>query len=192
MGVEGGSQANEESIDRHKLFRLYLAVRSEEVQWMNRHEQHFRHYVMLVTAILAAMLGAVYQFRGNVLFTLTAASVGFVFNIAFCRLAVLACNRSYRRFLEAVTIEAKLEAFLGLDGPRPSASDHRGSSARFPKDAHLLPERYLRSRHQGTAAEFVKDNMGEGSNLVARITMGILAALNAILLVGVILVSRCG
>jgi len=190
VGVEGESQAETETLDHDKLFEFYLAVQSEQLQWMNRHEQHFRHYLMLVTAILAATLGAVYQFRSNVLFTLAAATLGFVVNILLCCFAVLACNRSYQRFLEAVTIAAKLEGFFGLDGPRPSPAHREGSSPRFPKDARLLPERWLESRRQETAAQFVKENMGRGLNLVARITMVILAAMNAGLLVGVILWAR--
>lgn len=187
VGVEGESQAKTETLDRDKLFEFYLAVQSQQIQWMNRHSQHFRHYVTLVMAILAATLGAVYQFRGNALFTLTAASLGFMVNILLCWVAVSACNRSYQRFLEAVTIAAKLEAFFGLDGPRPSTEDRESSSSRFPKDVHLLPERWLDSRDQETAAEFVKDKMSEGGNWVARLTMGILALMNAILLVGVML-----
>lgn len=176
-------------MDQNKLFEFYLALRPEQVAWMTRHEQHLRHYMMLVTAILAAILGALYQFRDDVLFSLAAASLGFGVNILLCCLALSACNRFYQRFLEAVTIQAKLEHFLGLDGPRPNTADHGCSSAPFPEDAHLLPERWLESRDQETAAEFVKDNMSKGSNRVARLTMGILATMNALLVVGVILLS---
>jgi hypothetical protein len=182
------------------LFKWYLATRSEEIQWMNRHSLHFRHYVTMVTAILAATLGAIYQFKENAVFVVAAASLGFVVNIVLCIVAVCTCDRAYGRFLEAVTIAAKLEGFLGLDGARlctraPAAQEDagvgdQGNPSPFPGDAYVLPERWIRDRDEHrTAAKFIEAKTHRGVNLLVWITMGVLALLNFGLWVGAVLLG---
>lgn len=119
--------------ENDRLFRLYLAVRSAQVEWMNRHSMHFEHYVTVVVAILSVSLGGAYALiaRGT--------SSGVAWHVVALMLLVngglsiaasKACDRAYQRFLEAVTIAAKLEHFFRLDGARPRRADREtGESA---------------------------------------------------------------
>jgi hypothetical protein len=169
-------------MERDRLFELYLSVRSEQVEWMNRHGQNFRYYVTLIAAMLAATLGALYQFRGSPQFSRLAAVLGFGLNAGLCVVAILACNRSYQRFLEAVTITAKLESFLGLDGARPETAVAGKKGRAFPEDTSLLPDRWLKSRDEVSSADFIARKMNRGANLLTRVTMVILFTLNFVLL----------
>ena len=173
------------------LLEHYLAIRVEKERVMEAHSRHVRHYITLVTAILAVALGAAYQFRDDARLAFLAATVGFLVNILMCRVAVLACDRSYQMFLELVTIATKLEALLGLHDRRPSSAAPPREASPFPGDAHLLPDRWLQSAQQPTAAEFVRDNMSRGINRVVRVTMVIMAIMNAALWLGVMLILFC-
>jgi predicted PurR-regulated permease PerM len=175
-------------MDDTSLFDYYLAIRTEKERVMEAHSRHVRHYVTLVTAIQAVALGAVYQFRDDARLALMAATLGFVVNIVMCRVAILACNRAYQMFLELVTIAIKLEASLGLHGPRPTTTVRERKPKLFPDDKHLLPDRWRHSAQHKTAAEFVRDNMDRGINHVVRVTMSIMAAMNAALWVGVLVI----
>jgi len=162
-----------------KLLRLYLAMRSEHVEWISRHSQHFSHYLTLVVAVLGATLGASYYFLGTDggEVTIIVAFLGFGANIGLCYVAIRACDRFYRRFLESVTVMAKLEASLELD-KRPSVPEDP-----FADDQHWFPQRFYDDRDCHKKGEsFVKAGMNKGVNRTVRATMGILAILNFVLL----------
>jgi len=180
-------EANEEhGMNNDHRFKLYLAMRSEHVEWITRQSEHFSHYLTLVVAILGLTTAAVYHLYESKecdLVVVAVASVGFGANIALCCVARRACDRFYRRFLEAITVMAKLEASLELE-KRPS--DGAGP---FEDDKHWFPERFWRDRRcHKTGESFVKARMTKGVNSRVRAAMTVLAILNILLFVGAIVV----
>ena len=157
------------------LLKLYLAMRSEHVEWISRHSQHFSYYLTLVVAVFAVTMGASYRFlepdSGEV--AVVVAFLGSAANILLCIVAIRACNRFYRRFLESVTVMAKLEAYLKLEKRPPDAGDPFGD------DQHWLPQRFYDDRDCHKSGEsFVKARMNNGLNYTVRATMVLLAVLN--------------
>ena len=162
------------------LLKLYLAMRSEHVEWISRHSEHFCHYLTLVVAILGVTGAAMYKLyepdAGGTVVGLVGL-LGFGANIGLCWVATRACDRFYRRFLESVTVMAKLEASLELD-KRPSVREDP-----FGDDQHWFPQRFYDDRDCHKKGEcFVKARMNKGVNWTVRATMGILAILNFLLL----------
>lgn len=175
----------EESMKNENLFKLYLAMRSEHVEWISRQSEHFSHYLTLVVAILGLTTAAVYHLYDSEKCGLAvgAALLGFGANVGLCRAATSACDRFYRRFLESVTVMAKLEASLELDKRVPRAGHP------FEDDQHWLPQRFYEDRDcHKTGESFVKARMREGVNCTVRAAMTLLAILNILMLVGAILV----
>jgi len=165
------------------LLKLYLAMRSEHVEWISRHSQHFSYYLTLVVAVFATTLGASYRVLetcgGNA--AVIVAFMGFAANVGLCRVAKLACDRFYRRFLESVTVMAKLEASLELER-RPL-----GPGDPFEDDQHWLPLRFYDDRYcHKTGESFVKAQMNKGLNRTVGATIWILAILNYVSLLVVV------
>jgi len=173
-----------------KWFNLYLAIRSEHVEFLKQHAEHFSHYLTLVMAVLTVTGAGVFQLYQSGVCPLVVgavASIGFPINILLCIVASRVCNRYYEAFLEAVTVMAKLEAFLDLE-VLPSWNTV-GAPVNFPGDADLFPARYRRDRalHKSEAS-FVKAARRKGVNRLVIVTMCLLAFANLALWAGAMLV----
>jgi hypothetical protein len=182
-------------MDDDRRFELYLAIRSEHVEWLKQHCEHFSHYVTLVMAVLTVTLAGVFQLHQSIVCPLvvgSVASIGFLTNIGLCIVAILVCSRYYQAFLEAVTVMAKLEASLELETRPSGAGRPRGASVYFPDDVGLFPSRYGKNRDpHKTEASFVRAAMLKGVNLLVIVTMSLLAFANLVLWVGtIVLVNR--
>jgi len=177
-------------MDEDKWFNLYLAMRSEHFEALKQHAEHFGHYLTLVMAVLTVTGAAVFQLHQSRACPLAVggvALIGSVLNIGLCYVAIKVCSRYYQAFLEAVSVMAKLEAFLDLE-VLPSWNSV-GAPVNFPGDADLFPARYRRDRalHR-TEARFVKAAMCRGVNRLVMVTMGLLAFANLFVCVGAIAV----
>ena len=166
-------------MDDDKRFELYLGIRSERIEFLKQHCEHFSHYLTLVMAVLTVTLAGVFTLHQSGVLPLVVgavASIGFLSNIGLCVVAILVCRRYYQAFLEAVTVMAKLEALLDVEtipsrGERPG-----GASVYFPDDAGLFPSRYRKDRDvHKTEASFVKAALWNGVNLLIVVTMSLLA-----------------
>ena len=170
-------------MDEDKRFNLYLAIRSEHVEFLKEHTEHFSHYLTLVMAVLTVTGAAVFQLDQSEVCPLAVgavASIGFVTNIGLCYVAIKVCSRYYQAFLEAVSVMAKLEASLHLEArPTPGAENSGGASVPFPSDVDLFPDRYRRDRAlYKSEASFVKAATCKGVNRLVIVTMCLLALAN--------------
>jgi hypothetical protein len=177
-------------MDEDKWFNLYLAMRSEHFEALKEHRAHFSHYLTLVMAVLTVTGAAVFELHRSAVCPLVVgavASIGFLTNIILCIVASLVCNRYYEAFLEAVTVMAKLEAWLHLEARPSPAGNSGGTSVPFPNDADLFPDRYRRDRalHKSEAS-FVKAARWKGANRLVMLTMGLLAFANLFVWAGAI------
>jgi len=174
-------------MNKDYLFKLYLAMRSEHVEWISRQSEHFSHYLTLVVAILGLTTAAVYHLyesKESGLVVVAAALLGFGVNVGLCYVAIRACDRFYKRFLEAITVMAKLEASLDLDVLPSGSADEKAKQGPFANDeGRLFPARYEQHRKcHDKEATFVQALKGKGVNLWVRVTMGMLGIANILLL----------
>jgi hypothetical protein len=175
-------------MDENKAFEFYKVLRNEQISWLNLHREHAQHYLTFIAAVFAVTLGAVYQIKDNP-WLLLATAIGPVVNILLCANASQVCDRFYQRFLEGITIEAKLETLLGFTSPRSGIGVSSESSMPFPQDQYILPERWLESRQYGTAAQFVETNMDGGANRLMRRVFRLLLIANIALAVAIVIIS---
>jgi hypothetical protein len=164
-------------LDPEKALELYKVFRTDNASWLRLHREYSQKYVTLITALMVASLGALYQFGNNPWATL-GIIIGPILNILLSFNAIAACDRYYRQFLEGVTVQAKLEPFIGLRQSRVSESGAYSCPFPFPQDDEILPIRWLNSRTQSAADSFVQDNVGLGINHQVRRTMRIMIFLN--------------
>jgi len=179
-------------MDEDKRFNLYLAIRSEHVEFLKQHAEHFSHYLTLVMAVLTVTGAAVFQLhesRVSPLAVGTVAVVGSLINIGLCYVAVKVCSRYYEAFLEAVTVMAKLEEFLHLGLVPPGAERSEGAAFNLGEDGDVFPARYRRDRaRHRTEAGFVKTAKYKGVNLLVMATMGLLTVANLFVYSGAVAV----
>ena len=174
-------------MDENQTLELYKIVKGDHVSWLNLHREHAEHYLTFIAAVFAVTLGGVYQFKDNPWLSL-AIVIGPVVNVLLCANAAQICDRFYQQFLEAITIEAKLEALLGFTNPRPSVPSK--SPMPFSQDQYILPERWLKSRQPyATAAEFVEANMDSGANRLVRRVFRVLLVANIGFAVAIVVIS---
>lgn len=176
-------------LDPEKALELFKVFRADNASWLSLHREYSQQYITLITAVMAASLGALYQFGKNPWLALSIA-IGPILNILLCFNAIAACHRYYCHFLEGVTILAKLEPLVGLRQSRLGKSGADSTLLPFPQDDQILPTRWLSSRKHDNAATFVEDNMNVGINQQVRRTMQILVLLNAAILVAVFVTAR--
>jgi len=184
-----------------RLFELYLASRSHQIEWMNRHSTQIEHYLTLVLAILAITLGAGYHFlvaQPGVSWLWWVVGGASALNAVVAIAALKACDRSYQRFLEEVTIAAKLEGVFGYDEHRPNDHHQEDNGPHspqsrpmpFPDDSRLIPDRWVESRAEyRKGANFREAKMNAGVNFWVRLTWILLCGFNAIVAIGAVLVA---
>ena len=174
-------------MDKKEAFDFYTLIRGQEIAWLNLHRQYSQQYLTLISAIFAISLGAFYQFKNYPLLVI-AIILGPLLNILLCITAIKMCNRFYQRFLEGVTIQAKIEPLLGLD-------NQRGKNQKdpvihpFPNDRYYLPDRWLKSQKQKSSLDFVNEHMKSGSNKYVQLSFRILLVANIVLCIGFIISS---
>jgi hypothetical protein len=175
-------------MDKDKAFEFYRIVTSEQISWLNLHREYAQHHLTFIAAVFAVTLGAIYQFR-DIPWLSLAVAIGPVVNVLLCANARRVCDRFYQRFLEVVTIAAKLEDLLGFASPRSTLGASSESSMPFPQDQHILPDRWLEARQYATAVQFVEAKMDAGSNRLLRRIFRLLLVANIVLIVAIVIVS---
>jgi hypothetical protein len=171
-------------MDKKTALELYTLFRQENAAWLSAHREHAQQYFTLVVAIFAASIAAISAFPKLEPLPITAIVMGLLFNVLLCRIAMTMCNRSYQEYLEGISIQAKLEAIIGLTGPRtPSTTAELLSQ--YSKDEYYLPERWLKSRHFATAEKFVADGMQKGSNRIIQQTFVVLGSINFVVAIAI-------
>jgi hypothetical protein len=174
-------------MDKKEAFDFYKLIRGEEISWLNLHRQYSQQYLTLISAIFAVSLGALYQFKNEPLLVV-AVILGPLLNILLGITAIKMCNRFYQRFLEGVTIQAKIEPLLGLDTQREENQED-DTRYPFPDDKHYLPNRWLESRKQNSSLDFVNDHMKSGSNKYVQLSFKLLLVANIVVIIGIIVSS---
>lgn len=140
---------------------LYKAVVDEEHYFLDGHHARLKFFVGLVTAIMGAVIYGMYH-ADNCAMRLVLLA-GPIFGVAVSIFGIDATFRFYQRFLETVTVRAKLEDELGL-----TRRDSKPRKHCWPNEP-LVFARHLEKRAQyGSSANFLEDQKKLGSQRSTR------------------------
>ena len=169
--------AADRQLDTQALLKAYELTINEEHRFLTAHQTHAAFYAGVVTALVAGtgagLFNATEWFHFAFLLSGPALAVG------VCAIAVQGLRRQYQRFLEAVTVRAKLESLLGFTTLTVTSSYWAGES--------LIPVRYVNSRTAFTSSkEFVSMNLNRGANGVSAIFFRCLAGASGLMFFGIL------
>ena len=166
---EPPSAANAEvapSVDWPELMRLLELTHAEEQYYLEAQQKRVAFYSSLVSAVLAATIGGAMNASEPLHFFLLTIGPLLVFTLS--EIALDGTFRLYQRFLEAITIRAKLEQALNLTLPQHA-----------PKREHcywtgesLIPDRHRESRlEMGSSNEFIDRMKHKGYQQITRLLL---------------------
>ena len=139
-----------------ELLQLYSTAKAEEFHFLTAHHSRVAFYAGLLSTLLAATIGGLASAKEPLHYGLLL--IGPFISILVALTAFSGTLRPYRRFLEAVTMVAKLEERLGL-AEKPQ---HPRGPKWYQTEA-LVPCRFTESRNQvKDSGEFVDSHRRKG------------------------------
>lgn len=163
-------------MDKKDALELYKSLRTQETNWLTLHRNDSQRYLTIIVAIFAVAVGAAYQLKDHHNLMI-AVVVGPILNTLLCLTAIMVCKESYRRYLEEVTIEIKLESIIGLNSERAMPE---GQFNHFPIDKHYIPNSWLEGRAHQSATDFVRVHMADKSSRYVSISFLLLFVANLV------------
>lgn len=134
--------------NQEELLKLYELIINEEHYFIEAHQTRIKFYTSIISAILAATVAGV--FKATAWFHFSVLCLGPFLAVMVSRIAVDGTYRLYQRFLEAITVRAKIEQLLGFTRP-PNVSTNTSTS--YWGNEALVPERHIRSRKGCASSE---------------------------------------
>lgn len=175
-------------MEKETAYDMYKLFRNEMYESVKLHQQSLQNYLALSSAILGVTIAGVLQVKGDKWVGLVIILAP-VLNIFVCKLAMQMCDRFYLGALERIPVISKLEVSLGLWGRVDLEESDQQRRVLFPKDASLVPERWVRDSHYETSGEFTQKAMNAGTNKFARQTFQTLIGINCLLGIAVIFIA---
>lgn len=174
-----------EPLEEGHLVGLWKQYYINEVAYLDLHFKYANWYSAFFIALFAAYIVGLSQYYTSLASILFLALPVLV--IVLAHLGRKAMDRFYRRFLEAVTMLAKLEKLLGLDGPIQANSNVKPLTALWPDDEYFIPRRHHEARYAKTkksSGEFIEKRMKLGANRIVHNTFLAFQIIAAVLLFG--------
>lgn len=134
----------DKSINLEKLLEIEI---KEEQHFLEAHQKRVAFYSSILSAILAATIAGAMKATSGIHYTLLLAGPVLIFAIA--HIARDGTFRIYQRFLEAVTIRAKIEQVIGLTKPISELSH----DAEYWVDEPFIPSRHMQARRKENSTE---------------------------------------
>lgn len=163
------------------ILSLYTSFKDDARGWLSLHRQHFTQFVAINLAVLTATVAALVQFReaGKVPPILL---IGPLLSSALSMLAILVCDKFYKRYAEHDAISYKfyclLETHSGLK------EDLQTVKHIYPEQEGVFPMRWIcRLKGAGSVNEYAKSRLhaSDASNRFIKLTFIFLVTLSAIL-----------
>ncbi|MDT8429563.1 MAG: hypothetical protein RQ757_12455 [Pseudomonadales bacterium] len=148
-----------EQSDRIALLKLHV---EEEHHFLVEHQKRVSFYTSIVTAILGATVAGTINVEDTTHFLLLQIGPLLVFGVS--RIAKDGTYRLYQRFLESITIRAKIEQELGLTTPEASDIPNR-----YWEGESIVPPRHVLSRRASSSSSaFIKQHGNLGYHASTR------------------------
>lgn len=157
-------------LDLLKLFS------EEEKYWLKEHHSRATYYTGLMTTITGAVLFGFFNAKTDIHYASVAVASAIMYFLA--RAAPEAMHRMYCRYLEAITMRAKMEQIMGLH--QLAARD-----ATFWPGEGLIPRRYIVAREtHKDSMEFVTKNSHLGYQRITERVFAVFSAASIIAFLG--------
>jgi hypothetical protein len=141
-----------------ELIKLYALSINEEHHFIEAHQNRVAYYSGLATAIIAGLAAGLFQ--SSEWYHYAALTIGPVMLCAISIIAREGTFRLYQRFLEAVTVRAKLEQALDLTKKSFQTQDSEGL---YWKSEPIIAHRHIESRRAyNTSDEFIRQHAEKG------------------------------
>ena len=145
--------------DGKQTLELYKIIVEEEHFFLAEHQKRIAFFTGSLSAVLALTIGGL--LRSADLYQVGILFIGGVLLVAVSKIAKSGTLRIYQRFLETVTVRAKLETDLGFAEARSKATSG------WVECEPLSPVRHLDSRtneDRKSSTEWVKDKLAKKEN----------------------------
>ena len=141
-----------------KLLKLYELAVGEEHQFLDAHQNRVAFYSGILSALVAGTIAGLFQ--ASEWYHLAILCVGPILIFVVSRIAIDGTFRLYQRFLEAVTIRAKIEQQLGLTQKHSVNSDATGS---YWQSEPIITLRHIESRKAyESSSSFITEHSRKG------------------------------
>ena len=148
-------------MENEKLLKLYELAINEEHHFLEQHQSRIAFYSGIVSALVAGTAAGLFQASEWYHVAILCAGPLLIFTIS--TIAIDGTFRLYQRFLEAITIRAKIEQELGLTKMR---SDNADSSNSYWRLEPIIPLRHIESRKDCESSDaFINKHSTKGYHL---------------------------
>lgn len=145
--------------------KLYEIHSEDQISHLDSHYKYRNYYTTILSALLAIFVGGMLQFYKQ---PFAPALLVVLFSIGvLSEFGKRTIDRYYRRFLESVSILAKIENILGVDNSIKTEHSEFTKTL-WSNDKQLIPDRWIRDRNQyETSEQFISKRMKMGDNRYA-------------------------
>ena len=147
--------------DRDRLLKIYELIINEEHHYIKTHQSVISFYSGIITALVAGIVVGVFQ--ASEWYHLGFLCVGPLLIFVVSTIAIRGTFRAYQRFLEAITIRAKIEQELGLTMQR---SKNTNRTDLYWQSEPIIPICHIESRKRYKSSDaFITDLSKKGYHL---------------------------
>lgn len=167
-------------IEEDQLLRIYLESQRGQNSEVNFHYKYLNYYSTVFSALLTAFVAGILSYYKESI-SLALLAIPFIV-VIMAENGKITVDRFYRRFLEHVTVSAKIENLFGLDSQIQIKGKSNPSKILWPNDEVFVPKRHLKDRFEHTDSEsFIKERMEGGANLRAHMIFSFFEVLSIVL-----------
>ena len=131
-------------MEKEDLFKLYRLVVEQEEYFITEHQKRIAFYVGLLSTLIAGTVAGI--FYAESWYHFVPLMIGPILIVGMALLAKRGATRFYQRFLETITMRAKVEEDLGLTQERIKGSEVSDIS-------WVTSEPFVTKRHMDSRAE---------------------------------------
>jgi hypothetical protein len=173
-------------MDNNEWVTLYTSFKDDSRGWLTLHRQHFTQFVAIILAVLGATAVAYIKLscEGK---TFQIIALGPALCIPLSVLAILACNKFYKRYAEHDAISFKL--FHLLESREDIKKDLDSVKHIFPKNDYLFPKRWVKRLNDAeTIDKYAKSRVfaPDASNFYIMLTFTALIIVSGILAIFIV------
>jgi len=167
--------------EHQKLLKLYELSINEEHHFLDAHQNRVAFYCGILSALFAGTVAGFFQ--ASEWHHKAFLCIGPVLICALSAIAIKGTSRLYQRFLEAVTIRAKIEQELGLTKV-PSVKTNVTDP--YWQSEPITPPRHLKERKKFESSEiFIKKHKTRGYQLWTICWFWCFLVIGVLMLVGI-------
>lgn len=169
--------------DLEKNLKLLEFAINEEQHFLQEHQSRIRFYTGLISTLIAATFAGFLNSKHD--FHYYSLIVGPILVFIISTFAIKGTFRLYQRFLEAITVRAKLEQELGL-----TMNDSNNDKKEFWKDEPLVSSRHIEGRIKYNSSEkFIETQSNNGYHLWTKYLFNLFQIISVIMIVGLVIIG---